>query len=50
MELESLDAAFVIDTFLLLLIGIGPKIALVPFPRRPARCRRPPNATSCARC
>jgi small neutral amino acid transporter SnatA (MarC family) len=30
-ELESLDAAFVIDTFLLLLIGIGPKIALVPF-------------------
>jgi multiple antibiotic resistance protein len=31
MELESLDAAFVIDTFLLLLIGIGPKIALVPF-------------------
>ena len=31
MELESLDATFVIDTFLLLLIGIGPKIALVPF-------------------
>jgi multiple antibiotic resistance protein len=31
MELESLNAAFVIDTFLLLLIGIGPKIALVPF-------------------
>jgi small neutral amino acid transporter SnatA (MarC family) len=30
-ELESLNAAFVIDTFLLLLIGIGPKIALVPF-------------------
>ena len=30
-ELESVDAAFVIDTFLLLLIGIGPKIALVPF-------------------
>jgi multiple antibiotic resistance protein len=30
-ELESLDAAFIIDTFLLLLIGIGPKIALVPF-------------------
>ena len=30
-ELESLDAAFVIYTFLLLLIGIGPKIALVPF-------------------
>ena len=31
MELETLDAAFVIDTFLLLLIGVGPKIALVPF-------------------
>jgi multiple antibiotic resistance protein len=31
MKLESLDTAFVIDTFLLLLIGIGPKIALVPF-------------------
>ncbi len=30
-ELESLDLAFVVDTFLLLLIGIGPKIALVPF-------------------
>ena len=30
-ELESLNAAFVIDTFLLLLIGVGPKIALVPF-------------------
>jgi multiple antibiotic resistance protein len=30
-ELETLDAGFVIDTFLLLLIGIGPKIALVPF-------------------
>ncbi len=31
MDLESLNASFVIDTFLLLLIGIGPKIALVPF-------------------
>jgi multiple antibiotic resistance protein len=30
-ELESLNVTFVIDTFLLLLIGIGPKIALVPF-------------------
>jgi small neutral amino acid transporter SnatA (MarC family) len=30
-ELESLNATFVIDTFLLLLIGVGPKIALVPF-------------------
>ncbi len=32
MELESLDAAWVIDIFLLLLIGVGPKIStLVPF-------------------
>jgi small neutral amino acid transporter SnatA (MarC family) len=30
-EFETLDLAFVVDTFLLLLIGIGPKIALVPF-------------------
>lgn len=30
-ELELLNAAFVIDTSLLLLIGVGPKIALVPF-------------------
>jgi multiple antibiotic resistance protein len=31
MDLESLNATFLIDTFLLLLIGVGPKIALVPF-------------------
>jgi multiple antibiotic resistance protein len=31
MELESLNWTLAIDTFLLLLIGIGPKIALVPF-------------------
>jgi multiple antibiotic resistance protein len=31
MELETLNVTFVIDTFLLLLIGVGPKIALVPF-------------------
>jgi small neutral amino acid transporter SnatA (MarC family) len=31
MKLETLDATFVIDTFMLLLIGVGPKIALVPF-------------------
>jgi small neutral amino acid transporter SnatA (MarC family) len=31
MDLESLNAATVIDIFLLLLIGVGPKIALVPF-------------------
>jgi small neutral amino acid transporter SnatA (MarC family) len=30
-EFESVTAAMVIDTFLLLLIGVGPKIALVPF-------------------
>ena len=42
MYLESLNAAFVIDTFLLL-TGIGPKIALVPFPettrQMPRACR-----------
>ena len=31
MDLETLNATFVVDTFLLLLIGVGPKIALVPF-------------------
>jgi small neutral amino acid transporter SnatA (MarC family) len=31
MEFESVDAAAAIDILLLLLIGIGPKIALVPF-------------------
>lgn len=31
MEFASIDAATAIDLFLLLLIGIGPKIALVPF-------------------
>jgi small neutral amino acid transporter SnatA (MarC family) len=31
MEFQSVDAAAAIDIFLLLLIGIGPKIALVPF-------------------
>jgi small neutral amino acid transporter SnatA (MarC family) len=31
MDFKAIDAATVIDTFLLLLIGIGPKIALVPF-------------------
>ena len=50
-ELESLDAAFVIDTFLLLLIGIGPKIALVPFLEATlATCPRQPSAKSCERC
>ncbi|MEP7023479.1 MAG: MarC family protein [Actinomycetota bacterium] len=31
MDFESLHATFVVDIFLLLLIGVGPKIALVPF-------------------
>jgi small neutral amino acid transporter SnatA (MarC family) len=31
MEFESVNVAAVIDIFLLLLIGVGPKIALVPF-------------------
>ena len=31
MEQSSITVSGVIDTFLLLLIGIGPKLALVPF-------------------
>ena len=31
MNYTSIDFRLVIDTFLLLLIGVGPKIALVPF-------------------
>jgi multiple antibiotic resistance protein len=31
MEFKTVDATAIIDTFLLLLIGIGPKIALVPY-------------------
>ena len=31
MNYTSIDIHLVIDTFLLLLIGVGPKIALVPF-------------------
>ena len=31
LDFESVDATFLFDTFLLLLIGIGPKLALVPF-------------------
>jgi hypothetical protein len=31
MDLETLNATFVIGTFLLLLTGVGPKFALVPF-------------------
>ena len=59
MYLEELDAAFVIDTFLLLLTGIGPKIALVPFlgvtqhpvpaaaaGQQRSRARRSPRAAS----
>jgi small neutral amino acid transporter SnatA (MarC family) len=33
MEQSAVTAAGVIDTFLVLLIGIGPKLALVPFLR-----------------
>ena len=45
MEQSSVSAAGVIDTFLVLLIGIGPKLALVPFlqitaPLDPATTRR----------
>ena len=31
MDFKTIDVTLIIDIFLLLLIGIGPKIALVPF-------------------
>ena len=50
MELDKLDATFVIDTFLLLLIGVGPKIALVPFLEATSGMAKTPSGASCARC
>ena len=41
MDQTSITAAGVIDTFLVLLIGIGPKVALVPFLEIPGRARLP---------
>ena len=49
MELESVTAEWVIDIFLLLLIGIGPKIALVPFLEATAGMPAPSRPTSPAR-
>ena len=58
--LDNIDIYFVFDLFLLLLIGMGPKIALVPYldltkgvePDTPARspprwCARPWERRSC---
>ncbi len=51
MKHTSVDVYLVIDTFLLLLIGVGPKIALVPFLEITAAARRPrPKPSWSARC
>ncbi len=50
MKFESVDAAWTIDIFLLLLIGVGPKIAWCPFSTRPLACRRPRKAGSFGKC
>jgi len=59
MDFESVTATSAIDIFLLLLIGIGPKIALVPFLEATAgmpaatkaawsgRCSRPRHRWRC---
>jgi hypothetical protein len=49
MEQTSITAAGAIDTFLVLLIGIGPKIALVPFLEITAPWTRPLSSACCAR-
>jgi hypothetical protein len=50
MDHTSIDIYLVIDTFLLLLIGIGPKIALVPFLEVTAAMDGATKALSSARC
>lgn len=44
MDHTSIDIYLVIDTFFLLLIGVGPKIALVPFPEVTAEMAPPTKA------
>lgn len=44
MDHRTIDLALVMDTFLLLLIGIGPKIALVPFVETTAAMDSPTKA------
>jgi hypothetical protein len=46
----SITLVGVIDTFLVLLIGIGPKLALVPFLEVTAASTTPPGAEYNARC
>jgi hypothetical protein len=47
---RTIDLALVIDTFLLLLIGIGPKIALVPFVETTAAMDSATRARVSAKC
>ena len=49
MDETSITAADAIDTFLVLLTGIGPKIALVPFLESRPPSTRPPSSGCCAR-
>ena len=49
MNHDSIDIYLVIDTFLLLLIGVGPKIALVPFIQITGRDRHRRSRRSSAR-
>jgi hypothetical protein len=49
MDGTSITAAGVIDTFLVLLIGVGPKLALVPYVESPLRSTRQPSGACNAR-
>ena len=44
MDFGSIDTELVAKLSLLLLIGLGPKIALVPFLDKPSACRRRSSA------
>jgi hypothetical protein len=50
MDQTSITAAGAIDTLLILLIGVGPKLALVPFLEITASLDRPPSGRYSAKC
>jgi len=50
MDQNSISATGVIDTFLVLLVGIGPKLALVPFPETTASLDAATKRRCCAEC
>ena len=50
MDQMSVTAAGAIDTFLVLLIGVGPKLALVPFLEITASLDQAARGRCCARC